>query len=181
MRTMNMKKLILPALLFSMLHTTARAQDTTAAPEKRETPVYIKYPELPAFNILLTDSITTFNTFSIPKGRPVMLVFFDPDCKHCKAETKELVAGMDSLSNIDIYFISPSHSMTDIRRFAGDNHLKDFSNVKLVGRDYEFFFATYYDVKFVPDIALYDDHKKILRLFEGHARIKELYDYTHRQ
>jgi len=174
-----MKRIALLSFIACMMCALSYAQTADTAKKKAPAP-YLQYPGMPAFNILLSDSTTVLNTFNIPKGRPVMLVFFDPDCKHCKAETKELMAGIDSLSNIDIYFVSPNHSMTSIRQFYDDNHMAGHANIKGIGRDYEFFFATYYDVNFIPDIALYDDHKKFLRLFEGHAKVSELWAYTHK-
>jgi thiol-disulfide isomerase/thioredoxin len=140
---------------------------------------YLKYPTLPAFNIMLTDSITIFNTFNIPKGRPVALMLFDPECKHCKALTKKLLGAMDSISNIDFYLFTPMHDMAEIRKFYENFHLADYKNIKVIGRDYEFFFHEFYGVKFVPDIALYDKDKNLIKLFEANATIEDLYKYSH--
>lgn len=140
---------------------------------------YQKYPKLPAFNILLTDSTTIFNTFNTASGRPTAIVFFDPDCSHCQSVTRRLLDGMDSLKNIRFYFISSVHSMAGIRKFKADYHFDDYKNIEVIGRDYEFFFVSYYGVTFVPDIALYDGKKKFVKLWQGTALVDELYKYTH--
>jgi len=140
---------------------------------------YQKYPTLPAFNILLLDSTTIFNTFNIEEGKPSLIVFFDPECKHCKLVTKMLLCGMDSLKDVNVYMISSVHSIGAIKRFYDEYRLGDYKNILVVGRDYEFFFVTYYGVKFVPDIVVYDSHKNLVKFFEGHTTISELYSYTH--
>ena len=178
-----MKKFVLLLICICVYAAVANAQEPKAAaePPHKDSALYITYPDLPAFNIRLVDSFTVFNTFNIPRGRYSLIILFDPDCKHCKAETKELIAGMDSLSDIDMYFITPVQSVTEIKKFYDDNHFANYKNIKVIGRDYEFFFHDFFQVHFVPDLALYDDHKKFVHLFEGRATVKDLYDYVHKK
>jgi hypothetical protein len=106
-------------------------------------------------------------------------MLFDPDCRHCKDLTKKMLKEMDSLKNIRFYLFTAAHSMTAIRKFYDDFHLADYPNIMVIGRDYEFFFHEFYGVKFVPDIALYDKDKNLIKLFEANATVKDLYEYTH--
>jgi len=175
-----MKKILLSLLLccLSLAAVQAQKKDSAKTPKTAKADTlapYKKSPTLPAFNILLTDSTTLFNTYNIPDGRVTVLVLFDPDCSHCKAITEMLTKGMDSLKNIDFYFVTPVHSMTAIKGFSELHHLDQYPNVKAVGRDTEFFYGTFYGVKYVPDLAVYDKHKKLLHLFEGTVTVKELY------
>ncbi len=164
--------------------TMPTTTDTLAAAKPAEVPdslPYLKYPTLPAFNILETDSSTFFNTYDIPKGRPTALLFFDPDCGHCKATIRMITQNIDSVDNIDFYIFTARHDMQMIRDFAKKFKLAKYKNIKVIGMDEEFFFFSYYKVKFVPDIALYDDNKHFLKLFEGSVPLKELYDLTHKK
>ena len=140
---------------------------------------YQKYPTLPAFNIMLLDSSTIVNTYNIPDGKPTLIMFFDPECSHCKMITKILMDNMDSLKDIRFYMITSVHDLNKIRKFYDDFHLADYKNIEVVGRDYEYFFITYYGVKYVPDMVLYDGHKKLVKFFEGHVTTTELYNLTH--
>lgn len=174
---------VLIACLFGILNA-ALAQDAKTEVAKEESPKndslpYLKYPTLPAFNIRLTDSFTIFNTYNIPKGRPTILILFSPDCKHCKLLTKRLLEGMDSLKNADFYMVTPVHSNTEIKKFYEEHHLADYKNIKVVGRDYEFFFHDFYHTRIVPDVALYDERKKFVKLFEGNTSVEELYKHLH--
>jgi thiol-disulfide isomerase/thioredoxin len=171
-------------LLLCLYATTLHAQDklkkTDSAAITTDTlKPYQKYPVLPAFNVLEMDSSTIFNTFNIPSGKPIALMLFSPDCKHCKRTIKALQAGMDSIQNIQFYLVTASHNMADIKEFYEKHHLADYKNIKLVGRDMEFFYFSYYGAKFVPDIALYDEHKKLVKLIEGETNASEVYKYIH--
>jgi thiol-disulfide isomerase/thioredoxin len=175
-----MKKIFLLAIMLGIL-SGGYAQETNRQKDADDTLApYQKYPVLPAFNVLEMDSVTIFNTYNIPKGRPVILFFFSPDCSHCKRMTTELIAKIDSFRDVDFYMITPVHSMSDIKKYYGEHHLADHRNIKLVGRDYEFFFGSYYKIRSVPDVALYDADKKLVRLFEGEAPLHLIYEALHK-
>ena len=156
-----------------------KAEPKNKAAQAIDSLPYQKYPTLPAFNIMLLDSSTIVNTYNIPEGKPTLIMFFDPDCTHCQAEIKMLLSKMDSLKDIRFYMITSVHDFNKIRNFYKEYHLSDYKNIEVVGRDYEYFFITYYGIKFVPDMVLYDGHKNLVKFFEGHVTTNELYHLTH--
>jgi thiol-disulfide isomerase/thioredoxin len=178
-----MKRKLLFALFFCIYAFNVQAQEDKK--EKIATDVkdtlkpYQKFPVLPAFNILEMDSATIFNTYNIPQGKPVALMLFSPDCKHCRRTVNALRDGMDSIKNVQFYLFTGAHSMTEIRAFYKEHHLADYKNIRIVGRDLEFFFFDHYKTRVVPDIALYDEHKKLVKLIEGETTASEVYKYIH--
>jgi len=175
---------LLIALLFTCMANVTFAQEPKA--QTANTPAttdtlkpYQKYPTLPAFNIKLMDSATIFNTYNIPEGKPIAIMLFSPDCSHCKRTIKSLIKGMDSIKDIQFYLVTGFHDYAAIRAFYEEHHLSRYENIKVVGRDYEYFFIDYYKTKFVPDIALYDAHKKLVKLIEGETTASEVYKYIH--
>lgn len=148
-------------------------------PMNREELPYKKSRDLPAFNILKSDSVEIFNTFYIPKGRPIALMLFSPDCKHCNDLTDRLINGMDSLSDIRFYIMSMTENMTAIRKFAKDHHLEKYKNIELVGCDYEFFFITHFGAMRVPTVAIFNSDKQFVELFESEITVNDLYTRTH--
>ena len=86
---------------------------------------------------------------------------------------------MDSIRDVQFYFISPIHDMQALRDFYADYHLAEQKNIKVVGRDYEFFFISYYLIKSFPDVVLYDEHKKLIKLKEGEFNATDLYKLLH--
>lgn len=135
--------------------------------------------DLPVFNLLLKDSVTTFNSFNIPKGKPIALMLFSPDCKHCSEAIEEITRGMDSLKNIRFYLMSLSNDMTAIRKFYSEHHLEKYDNIEAVGCDYDFFFLTFFGAIQVPDIALYSSEKKLIHFFEPPFTVRQLFESAH--
>lgn len=177
-----MTKFLFIFVLTTMPAVCSLAQSTTTDTAKTHTDSlrpYQKYPSLPAFNILEMDSTTIFNTYNIPKGKPVAIVFFDPECKHCKRTMKRLTSSMDSVKNVSFYFVTPHHYMGNVKKFYEEHHLGDYKNVQVVGRDYEFFFFSYYGTKYLPDIVIYDANKKLVKLIEGEFSATDIYGALH--
>lgn len=128
--------------------------------------------DMPSFNLLLIDSTTIFNTRDIPKGKPSVLLFFDPDCEHCQEETTDLLKNMDSLSNINFYFIS-INQMDRLKVFNGYYQLSRYPNIT-VGKDYSFFFLGHFKDVYPPYSIVYDRHKRLRAVFKGEATAKQI-------
>ena len=176
-----MKRICLLLILIRLAIFNGYSQEMPPPPPPGSDTVkkYEKDPNLPNFKILLLDSSTVFNTSEIPKGKPILLVYFDPTCKHCQEFTKNLLIGMDSLKDVRIYMFSLTHDMNSLRTFYSDYNLADYKNIKVVGREPYFFYLQYYSVMSFPDIAVYDKHKQFVKHFSGGASVTELYKCTH--
>lgn len=179
-----MRKIFFVAMIFCLFAAGAHAQEqkevkNTEMPEQDSLAPYQKYPKLPAFNIRMMDSVSIFNTYNIPEGDPIAIFFFSPDCGHCQRTTRRLIDSMEMLKDIRFYMITPVHSMTELRNFYAEYNMDKYENIKLVGRDYGFFFGSYYRIKFVPDLVLYDGHKKLIKLIQGETSAKEVYETLH--
>ena len=44
--------------------------------------------QLPSFKMTLSDN-QIFNSSELPKGKPLVLIYFDPDCDHCQTLMNE--------------------------------------------------------------------------------------------
>lgn len=177
-----MKKILLPVLfLISMaVQSAAQSHDqkpTTPAPT--DTPSYIKNPSIPVFKILETDSVTFFSTEKIPKGKKSVLVFFDPTCSHCINFMDKLFPAMDLFKDVNFYMITSNHNMSLLIKFCETYKTKEYKNIKMIGRDPDFFFIHNYNIKNYPAAAIYDKNKKFMQVFESNeTTVENILQYT---
>ncbi len=164
-----MKKLF-ACLAFCLLSITAQAQ--LSARDSMQLPAYQRFPTLPAFNLLLQDSATEFNTYNIKEGRPTVLFFFSPDCEHCQMTTDSLMKHMDEMKSADFYMFT-FMPLALLRPFAEKRHLNDYKNITL-GKDYQFFFPDFYKATTVPYLVVYDRKKRLVKLWNGTVKMPEL-------
>jgi thiol-disulfide isomerase/thioredoxin len=165
-----MKKSLLSLILCTLAALPGISQQTAAT--ATPTYPYMSDKTLPDFNILEVDSTTVFNTSSLPGGRPIILMYFSPDCEHCQHMTEDILKDMDSLKDVRFVMLTvlPFDKM---RNFYQYYKLANYKNI-IMGRDYQFFFPAHYGTSYVPYIAIYDRHKKLVKTFDGNAKVSTL-------
>ena len=155
-----MKKLIFLAMMITITATLFAQDgydaDTVAA--------YKKTDKLPYFSILQPDS-TWFTLKQLPEGKPVVIVYFSPECGHCMLTAKEFVNNMSKLKDVEIVWTS-YHTTQQIKEFADGYGLSHFNNV-ILGRDVNYFFVPFYKIPSTPFMAVYNKKGNFLKAYEG--------------
>ncbi len=165
-----MKKLLL--LLLVLGGFNAVAQKVVPLKDNPDAP-YLKYKDLPAFDVVDMRTRDTFSTFNIPKGRPILIIYFAPECDHCKKMLDALLPEMDKLKNVDVYMMT-FMPLIALEIFNNGYHLEKYPNIKMVGQDYKMFFPPFYGVSNVPDIVLYDKNKKFVKLWPDNVTMDQI-------
>jgi hypothetical protein len=156
-------------LLYGCTYFTAAAQQTTDT-----VPPYLKYKQLPAFQILMTDSSRSFNTYNIRKGKPSVLILFSPDCSHCEELTAMIRDSLQAFKEVNIVMATP-FPLDQIKRFIAQTKLNQVSQIT-IGKDVTFFFWSFFQADTVPFIAVYDKNKTFVTTITRLKKIDELLD-----
>ena len=123
---------------------------------------------LPAFNLLLTDSITHLHTADIPTGEPVIVIGFSPYCIHCQAETRDLIKHMEQLQHTRIYFVT-AFPFGAMKEFYKVFELAKYPNI-VMGSDTSDYFLKYFNATGVPYTAIFDSKKRLKQVMPGEAK-----------
>lgn len=151
-----MKYLLILSLIFFAV---------TCKPQKRGEP-------LPAFDLLLLDSVTKLNTSDIAGGRPIALLYFNPNCEYCQKETKDILKHMDSLQQVQFYFIT-NDPFDSLKLFNDVYKLYRYPNITL-GRDCKYFFPGHFNNVSPPYMVIYDADKILRGVFHGETEARDL-------
>lgn len=162
-----MKKLILLSVLAVSCVGNVFAQE-----EEEVQPPYLKYPVLPTFEILCEDSNKIVSTYDIPEGRPIIIMYFSPDCDHCLSVTKKILEHKDEFKKTRIYMSSPMY-LAQINEFAKELELDKQKNI-IIGKDFNYFVLKFYDLKSFPFIAVYNGDKKLVEGFKGGFKFEDV-------
>lgn len=121
--------------------------------------------QMPDIALLAIDSVTSFNTREIQKGKPTVLFSFEGWCPYCKAQTKEMLADEELLQQVNLYMIA-NGQFSHFREFYEQFQLNRFSQIK-AGVDQEMIFMNYFKSPGVPYFAVYDSNKKLKQVLIG--------------
>lgn len=132
---------------------------------------YLRYPTIPPFTLLRPDS-TDLTREDLPKHRKTMVMFFSPDCDHCKHQTKDMLANMDKFKDVEI-LMATYQPYEQMQAFYKDYHIEDYPNIKM-GRDTKYFFVPFYKISSLPFLALYNNKGKLLTTFEGTTAVEKV-------
>jgi thiol-disulfide isomerase/thioredoxin len=127
---------------------------------------------LPSFNLLLSDSLTYFNTSNIPKGKPIALFYFGPNCPYSRAQMEEIIEDMSILKNIRFYIFT-IYPYQDMKNFYDYYNLGKYPNIT-VSLDYTNFFGNYFETQAVPYLAIYGKDKRLIKAFIGKVYGKQI-------
>ncbi len=175
-----MKKVIV--IVFSALVALQAAAQPGSAGTKNTNPVvdtvppYKKNPSLPPFKLLQADS-TWFTNMELAKKKPVVIIYFSPECGHCQLAAQEMTNSIDKLKDATFLWVS-YYSVPDIAKFVENYHLAQYPNFKF-GRDPQYFLPTYFRVKFTPFMAVYDNNGQFVQSFEQGASPEVLATLIH--
>lgn len=127
---------------------------------------------IPSFNILLTDSLSMIHTDKISNSGPIVLIFFDPYCMHCAAETESIVKNITKLKQVKFCFLSIA-SMKDVRFFYHKYNMGRYDNI-IVGVDTGFAYMKHFGVTGVPHTTIYTKNRRLTKVFLSEITASQL-------
>lgn len=153
-----MRSFILPGIITIIL-ATAMFLITNDSSEKK---VIVK-GDLPAIQLLLTDSVNKYNIAETKGKKPVLLFFFNTTCDHCQALASELVEKQRRLKDIEIIMAS-TEELSLIKKFSNQYSLFEVQNL-IVGKDIASMGIRTFHFESYPFCAVYNNQHKLIRSF----------------
>jgi thiol-disulfide isomerase/thioredoxin len=130
--------------------------------------------QIPSFTIVAAPDSSSFSNKELQKNKPVIIMFFNPDCDHCQTETKELLAYKEELKDIQIVMVSAlPYSL--IRTFYIEYNILSMPNIKM-GQDVNFVLGTKYLPERYPGIYVYDAAGNLAKVFAGNVGVPTILD-----
>ena len=157
--------ILLPLFLFAGLSCFSQKDSTIAPPFKR-------FPTVPPLRLLKVDSTTYFTKNDLKKNEPVLIILFNPDCDHCKHEIEAILNHIDEFKGIQIV-MSTMMPFDLMKSFYEKYDLQKFDNI-VVGKDVQYILPSFYQIRFMPYLAMYDKKGNLLTTVEGTMKIPDL-------
>ena len=134
-----------------------------------------KIQNIPPFKLLRTDS-TWFTPANLKKNKPVMIIYFSPDCSHCQHLVYEMRPKMKQLRDVQIVMVTFTEfdRLKMIQNFRRDFNLAKYPNITVGTEGHSYIVQRYYQVSTTPYIAIYGRNGKLVKGFSKAPSIDEL-------
>lgn len=159
-------KYILCLFAFMLLAAVSQAQTYDSIPP------YQKDSTLPRF-LLLNEDSSWFNTAQLSRKRPVVFIFFNPDCSHCQHEAEELAGDIDKVKKIDFIWTTYQATFAEIKAFADQYGLSKFKNMHFY-KDPNYMVPTFYRLQMTPYMAGYNKRGNLVTTWSAGATPQEI-------
>lgn len=134
-------------------------------------------PAIPQYKILKADN--TYSTWAqLEKRKPVMIVYFMPDCPHCQQLIADIEKNISYFKYMQIVLITCTKSeypyMQILSDFSKRFNLPKYKNI-IMGTEYPSYKVNdYYDLQTTPFIAIYNRSGQMIKYFDKPAKINEV-------
>jgi cytochrome oxidase Cu insertion factor (SCO1/SenC/PrrC family) len=133
---------------------------------------YIKNPSIPSFSITKVPDSSNFTQNQLKKKKPLVFFFFNPDCDHCHQETKNLIAKIDQLKDVQILMISIL-DFNSIKKFYKEYKIANYPNIT-IARETTYNLPGFFSIHSIPDVYVYDKQGKFLKTFKKTFPVEEI-------
>jgi thiol-disulfide isomerase/thioredoxin len=134
----------------------------------------MKFPTIPPFHLLALDSTSYLTPADLKKGRKTLVMYFSPDCEHCKHQTESILADWEHFKDMNIV-MATYQPFSEMKEFNQHYKMYEHSNVR-IGRDEKFVLPPFYKIRSLPYLALYDKKGHLITTFEGTQKTETIID-----
>jgi thiol-disulfide isomerase/thioredoxin len=99
---------------------------------------YSQHNKVPPFQMIQSNG-KIFLAGNLPMGKPIVIIYFSPECEDCQLLTKELLNRIKEFNNASIAMIT-NLKVDIVKKFVIDYNLDNYSNI-FIGTEGGFFFC----------------------------------------
>jgi thiol-disulfide isomerase/thioredoxin len=164
----NRYPILAVALLITMLLCSTLAK----------TQVADKTVKLPPFRMMQVNG-EVFKAEYLPIGKPILLIYFSPDCDHCEKLMTDFVKHAEAFKKASVVMITYL-PVERVAQFKKDYSINRFSNIVVGTEGMTFFVRNYYNLVEMPFAALHDKNGNLIRSYERDVPLQDLSNLLNR-
>jgi hypothetical protein len=133
---------------------------------------FSQHNKVPPFQIIQSDG-KIFKAANLPIGKPIVIIYFSPECEDCQQLTKELLNRIKEFNNTSIAMIT-NLPVDKVKKFVTEYHLDKYSNIFTGTEGNTFFVGRYYNIGQLPFMALYNKNGDLIKVYYKDLSIEDL-------
>ncbi len=127
---------------------------------------------IPVFSIIQSNS-KTLNTAKLPNTRPVILIYFSPDCDHCTTLLNAMFKQIDQFKKATILLVT-FRPMNEITEFEKKYKTEGYKNMIVGMEQPAFFLKNMYQLQSTPFTALFNKSGDLVYSYKKETPVNDL-------
>jgi peroxiredoxin len=136
------------------------------------TAVFAQAGKLPPFRMMQANG-KVFKAEDLPMGKPIIIIYFSPDCDHCKKLMQRFFKHQASFKKASVAMVTYL-PVEDVKKFVQKYSLSKYSNIYAGSEGNTFFLKNYYKLKQMPFIALYTKNGALVKSYTNEEAMPDL-------
>jgi hypothetical protein len=134
--------------------------------------IFAQKGKLPPFKMIKADG-SIFRAQDLPMGKPIVIIYFSPDCEECQKVTQELVGKIESYWKASVVMVTylPVNTLAP---YISKNKLYIYPNIFVGTEGDSFFLRYYYNVVRFPFIALYSKDGDLIKAYYNEVNLVDV-------
>ncbi|HKK43174.1 MAG TPA: thioredoxin-like domain-containing protein [Bacteroidales bacterium] len=128
--------------------------------------------KIPPFKIMREDG-SLFRAQDLPMGKPVIIIYFSPECEDCQKFTEGLISHIDDFWDASIVMVTYL-SVQSVADYVKKFKLNIYPNIYAGTEGNAFIVRYYYNVRRFPFVALLDKDGNLVKIWNKEENIEEL-------
>jgi AhpC/TSA family len=128
--------------------------------------------KVPPFRMMQTGG-KVFKAENLPMGKPIIIVYFSPDCDHCTKFLTEFFKRSGEFKKASVALITYL-PVEEVSRFEKNFNLDKYTNVYVGTEGNSFFVRNYYKIVEMPFVALFNRNGDLIKLYPKEGFLNDL-------
>jgi thioredoxin-related protein len=116
---------------------------------------------------------SNFTSASIKKGKPIILIYFSPDCDHCKVLMNEFFKRTSDFDKAEIVMVT-FKPLKEVVQFISDYRVNQHPNIIVGSETPMFYIRYYYNLTSTPYTALFDKKGQLVYSYRKETSLSDL-------
>ena len=119
--------------------------------------------KLPPFRMFQENNVI-FKAEQLPMGKPIVLIYFLPDCPHCQQLTQNIVKHIGEFNGVSVAMIT-YYPPEEVGKFARRYGLDKHANFYLGTEGNSFYLKNFYNLSKLPFAAVYTQSGNLVKTY----------------
>jgi thiol-disulfide isomerase/thioredoxin len=128
--------------------------------------------KLPPFRMMQASG-KLYKAENLPMGKPILIIYFSPDCEHCQKFMKNFFQKTNDFKKASVVMITYL-PVEKLAQFDKDFSVQKFSNLYTGTEGTSFFVRNYYNIMQMPFTALYDKNGNFIASYSRDIPLNDL-------